>query len=52
MLFLSMGISAISQVIVNAGAPVATAAQYLNLFEMAREFPLTGLLSRQALFDL
>lgn len=39
------GGTAISQVIADAAAPVAAVAQELKLFEMTKEFPLSGLLS-------
>ena len=41
----TFGGSAISQVIVDASAPVAAAAQELKLFVMVKDFPMTGLLS-------
>ena len=41
----TFGGTAISQVIADASAPVAAAAQELKLFEMVKEFPFTGLLS-------
>ncbi len=41
----AFGGTAISQVIADASAPVANAAQELKLFEMVQEFPLSGLLS-------
>ena len=41
----AFGGTAISQVITDAAAPVAAAAQELKLFEMTKEFPLSGLLS-------
>lgn len=41
----AFGGSAISQVIADAAAPVAKAAQELKLFEMVKEFPFTGFLS-------
>ncbi len=41
----AFGGSAISQVIVDASAPVATAAQELKLFEMVKQFPFSGVLS-------
>jgi BCCT family betaine/carnitine transporter len=41
----TFGGSAISQVIADASAPVAAAAQELKLFVMVKDFPMTGLLS-------
>ena len=41
----SFGGSAISQVIADAAAPVAAAAQEIKLFEMVKDFPFSGLLS-------
>jgi len=41
----TFGGTAISQVIADAAAPVAGAAQELKLFVMVKEFPFTGLLS-------
>ena len=41
----TFGGTAISQVIANAAAPVASAAQELKLFEMVEGFPISGLLS-------
>ncbi len=41
----TFGGTAISQVIADAAAPVASAAQELKLFEMVKDFPMTGLLS-------
>ena len=41
----TFGGTAISQVIADAAAPVAGAAQELKLFEMVKDFPFTGLLS-------
>jgi BCCT family betaine/carnitine transporter len=41
----TFGGTAISQVIADAAAPVAAAAQEIKLFEMVKEFPFTGLLS-------
>ena len=41
----AFGGTAISQVIADASAPVAAAAQELKLFEMVKEFPMTGILS-------
>ena len=41
----AFGGSAISQVIADAGAPVASAAQELKLFEMVKQFPFSGVLS-------
>ncbi len=41
----AFGGTAISQVIVDAAAPVAVAAQEVKLFEMVKNFPLGGLLS-------
>jgi len=41
----TFGGTAISQVIADASAPVAAAAQELKLFEMVKDFPLTNFLS-------
>ncbi len=41
----AFGGTAITQVIADASAPVASVAQELKLFEMVRNFPLTGVLS-------
>ena len=41
----TFGGTAITQVIADAAAPVAGAAQELKLFEMVKEFPFSGLLS-------
>ena len=41
----TFGGAAISQVMADSSAAVATAAQELKLFEMVKEFPMTGLLS-------
>jgi BCCT family betaine/carnitine transporter len=41
----AFGGTAITQVIADASAPVAAAAQELKLFEMVREFPMSGFLS-------
>lgn len=41
----TFGGTAISQVVADAAAPVAAAAQEIKLFEMVKEFPFTGLLS-------
>ncbi len=41
----TFGGTAIAQVIADASAPVASAAQELKLFEMVKDFPMTGLLS-------
>ncbi len=41
----TFGGTAISQVIADAAAPVASAAQELKLFEMVKDFPMTGVLS-------
>ncbi|MFT5707238.1 MAG: BCCT family betaine/carnitine transporter [Oceanospirillaceae bacterium] len=41
----AFGGTAISQVITDAGAPVATAAQELKLFVMVQDFPFSSLLS-------
>ncbi len=41
----AFGGTAISQVITDAAAPVAAAAQEVKLFEMVKQFPLSGLLS-------
>ncbi len=41
----AFGGAAISQVIADAAAPVAKAAQELKLFEMVKQFPLTNFLS-------
>ena len=41
----AFGGTAISQVVADAAAPVAKVAQELKLFEMVKDFPLTGVLS-------
>ena len=41
----TFGGTAISQVIADAAAPVAAAAQEIKLFEMVKDFPFSGLLS-------
>jgi betaine/carnitine transporter, BCCT family len=41
----TFGGTAIAQVIADAAAPVAAAAQEIKLFEMVKDFPFTGLLS-------
>jgi len=41
----AFGGTAIAQVIADAAAPVASAAQEIKLFEMVKDFPFTGLLS-------
>jgi len=41
----AFGGTAISQVITDAAAPVASAAQELKLFEMTKDFPLSAILS-------
>jgi BCCT family betaine/carnitine transporter len=41
----TFGGTAISQVIADAAAPVGAAAQELKLFEMVKDFPLSGVLS-------
>jgi len=41
----TFGGTAISQVIADAAAPVASAAQELKLFEMVKDFPMSGVLS-------
>ncbi len=41
----TFGGTAISQVIADAAAPVASAAQELKLFEMVKDFPMAGALS-------
>ncbi len=41
----TFGGTAIAQVLADASAPVASAAQELKLFEMVKDFPMTGVLS-------
>ncbi len=41
----TFGGTAIAQVVADAAAPVGAAAQELKLFEMVKEFPMTGVLS-------